>query len=119
MTHFHIENANLHTSIFTIIMNLKKWNSLAPDDQEAIEEISGYAAAELFGSVFDRTDIETIQYMKDKGDTFTRLSSDEKARWNEFLKVIVAEWVEEQEEKGLPGQKILDATLRLKRKYVE
>ena len=117
VTRFHVENANLHTSIFSTIVNKEKWNSLSPEDRDAIEGVSGSKAAVLFGRVFDRTDNETIRFMKDKGDTFYRLSAEEKVEWRKVLDVIVEDWVEEQEAKGLPGRKILEATLRLKEKY--
>ncbi len=116
-TRFHIENANLHTSIFGIIMNKDKWNSLSPEDREAIEGVSGREAAKLFGRVFDWTDTDTIQFMKEKGDTFFRLSAEEKAEWRKVFDTIVADWVSEQEANGLPGRKILEAALRLKEKY--
>lgn len=118
VTRYHIENANLHTSIFGIIMNLDKWKSLPLEIQEAVEDVSGLEASELFGSVFDRTDGETIRFMEDKGDSFIRLSEREKAEWRKLLDVIVADWVKEQETRGLPGQEILEAALRLKEKYV-
>ena len=82
-----------------------------------MEKVSGREAVELFGSVFDRTDEETIQFMEDKGDSFIRLSEREKAEWRKLLDVIVADWVNEQETRGLPGQEILEAALRLKEKY--
>ena len=117
VTRYHLENANLHVNIFGIIMNLKTWNKLPLEVQKAIEKVSGYQGAELFGRVFDETDRETIQYMKDKGDIFIHLSPQQKAEWAKFLKSIAADWVEEQEARGLPGQKILDTALRLKKKY--
>jgi len=113
----HLENGNFHTNIFGVVMNLDKWNSLPPDIQEAIEGISGTAAAELFGSVFDGTDIVAIQAMKDAGHTFTSLSPEEKARWDGILKNILDDWVKEQEAEGLPGQQVLDEALRLCEKY--
>lgn len=117
VTRFHIENANLHTSIFGIIMNLDLWKNLPTELKDAIEGVSGLEAAELFGRVFDRTDAETIQFMKDKGDTFFSLSAEEKTEWRKLLDVIVEEWVKKQEARGLPGQEILEAALRLKEKY--
>ena len=114
---YHTENANLHTSIFAVIMNLDKWNSLPSDIQEAIDGLSGAAAAELFGEVFDGTDTTVINYLKEEGHTFTTLSPEEKARWAEFLKDILDDWVAEQEANGLPGQEVLDEALSLSEKY--
>jgi TRAP-type transport system periplasmic protein len=115
----HLQNGNFHTNIFAVIMNLDKWNSLPSDIQEAIEGISGTAAAEMFGEVFDGTDQPAIQAMKDKGHTFTNLSAEEKARLDGLLKDILDDWVAELEAKGLPGQEVLDEALRLAEKYSE
>jgi len=117
VTRFHTENANLHTSIFGIIMNLDRWKKLPPEIQEAIEGVSGLTAAELFGRVFDGTDEETIQFMKNKGDIFLRLSEQEKKEWREILDVIISDWLRKQEARGLPGREILETALRLKEKY--
>lgn len=117
VTRFHTENANLHTGIFGIIMNLDKWNKLPQETRLAIESVSGREGAELVGGVFDRTDEETIQFMKDKGDTFTSLSVGEKKKWRKSLDVIVADWVREQEARGMPAREILEAALRYKEKY--
>ena len=65
VTRYHLENADLHTSIFAIIMNLNKWNGLPRDIQEVIDGISSAEASEFFGSVFDDTDRDTIRYMKE------------------------------------------------------
>ena len=115
----HLENVNFHIVIFAVVMNLDKWNSLPSDIQEAIDEISGIAAAEMFGTVFDGTDKPAIQAMKDKGHTFTSLPPEEKARLDEILTSIRDDWVKELEAKGLPGQKVLDEALRLSKKYSE
>jgi len=117
---YHLQNANFHTNIFGVVMNLDKWNSLPSDIQEAIDKLSGTAAAEMFGEVFDGTDTDTIQHIKDVGGhTFTTLSPEEKARWDGILKDILDDWLKEQEAKGLPGQEILDEALRLGEKYSE
>lgn len=117
VTRYHIENANLHTSIFGVIMNLEKWKKLPEELQKSIEEVSGLEAAELFGKVFDWTDEETIRFMKDKGDTFVHISEEERQEWRKSMDVIVADWVKVQEDRGLPAREILEAVLRLKKKY--
>jgi len=117
VTRFHIENANLHTSIFGIIMNLKKWHGLSPEIQAAIESVSGREAAKLFGRVFDKTDDETIQFMRNKGDTFIHLTEAEKMEWRKALDVIVENRVNELVAEGLPAKEILEAVFRLKEKY--
>ena len=117
VTRFHIENANLHTSIFGIIMNLKKWQKLPLEIRKRIQSVSGLEAAELFGNVFDRTDLDTIKFMKDKGDTFIHLSEGERREWQKSLDVIVKDWVKRVEALGKPGRQILKSVLQLKDIY--
>ncbi|MCL0066216.1 TRAP transporter substrate-binding protein, partial [Dehalococcoidia bacterium] len=50
----HHTEVALGCHTFYVVMNLDKWNTLSPEDQEIIEEISGRWAAELSGSVFDK-----------------------------------------------------------------
>jgi TRAP-type C4-dicarboxylate transport system substrate-binding protein len=118
VTSFHTENANLHMSVFGAIMNLDKWNALPREDRQAIEELSGPKAAELFGGVFEKLDEDAITFMKEKGDTFLLFSEKEKLEWRELLDVIVADWVKKQEKRGRPAQQILDSTLRFRDKHL-
>jgi len=119
VTRYHLENADFHTSIFGVIMNLKKWNSLPPPLQQAIEKVSGSEAGELFGRVFDETDADTINDMRDKGDVFFRLSAEDQSRLEDILADIQKKWVEDNERRGLPGRRILDEALRLKARHSE
>jgi TRAP-type transport system periplasmic protein len=119
VTRFHLQNADLHTSVFAVVMNQDKWMSLPKTHQEAIERVSGSQAAELFGSVFDETDIETIKFMEEKGDVFACLLDEEKDKLERLLLNIRQWWVNKLEAKGLPGQEVLDEALRLVKKCAE
>lgn len=107
VTRFHTSNASLFSNLFCVVMNLKKWNSLPPDIQKAIDEVSGASAAELFGSGFDSTTQGDLKFMKDKGDTFTTIAPDEKKRWAAAFKGIQDKWIKDVVAKGVPGEKII------------
>jgi len=117
VTNYHVENADLKSNIFAVVMNLDKWNGLPPDIRKAIDKVSGVAAAELFGTVFDGTDAPSVQYMKQKGHTFITLSPEEKARWVEAIMPLRDKWVSDMAAKGLPGDKVLKEILRLVEKH--
>lgn len=119
VTYYHTVNANLFSSVFCVVMNLKKWGRLSPDIQKAIEEVSGAEAAKLFGNVFDRTIDPDINYMKSKGDTFTTISPDEKKRWTSVIMGIRNEWVKDMKAKGLPSDRLLSEMVTLSENYSE
>ncbi|MBU2498193.1 MAG: TRAP transporter substrate-binding protein [Proteobacteria bacterium] len=117
VTRFHTSNANLFSNVFGVVMNLNKWKSLPPEIQEGIMAVSGSEAARLFGNAFDRTSQPDIKYMKDKGDTFTTLSPEEKKRWTVAIRGISDNWVKEIGAKGMPSGEILSEMIKLSTKY--
>jgi len=117
VTKYHVDNADLYTSVFCVVMNLDKWNSLPPDIQKAIDEISGATGAELFGTVFDSTGEPDIKALTEMGDIFITLTPEEKARWVEAVMPLREQWLADMAAKGLPGDKVLNEALRLAEKY--
>jgi len=117
VTHYHTTNANLFNNVFAIVMNLKKWNSLPPDIQKIIEDVSGAAAAERFGTIFDKTSEPDINYMKKQGDTFITLTPEEKKKWTAAILPIRDKWIRDRTAKGLPADKVVSEMVRLSEKY--
>jgi len=107
---------------FGVIMNLDKWNSLPPDIQKAIMSVSGMYGAEFAGESAWGFEVaeKTIAKVQEEGQTLEKISLEpgEFERWREIAgKPLWDKWVAQMEVKGLPGQKILDETLRLIEKY--
>lgn len=104
------------------VMNLKAWNSLPPDIQKAMMSVSGVYGAELFGDGgwgFDVKD-EMLADATKAGKPMERVALDagEYEKWIEIAgKPVWNKWVDEMKAKGLNGQKVLDATLALLKKY--
>lgn len=119
VTHYHTTNANLFCNAFCVVMNLKKWNGLPEDIQKEIQDVSGAAAARLFGGVFDKLTGPDKKYMQEKGDTFTTISLEEKKRWTEAIKGIRDQWVRDMAAKGMPSEKFMDSMIRLSEKYAQ
>lgn len=113
VTRFHTTNARLFSTLFCVVMNLKKWNNLPPDIQKSIDEVSGASASELFGSAFDSMTQGDIEFMKQKGDTFTTIAPDERKRWVAAFKGIQDKWIKDVEAKGMPGKKLLSQVASL------
>jgi len=113
VTRYHTVNANLFTNVFAIVMNLKKWNSLPPNVQKVIDEVSGAVAAERFGKIFDKLTEPDINYMKKQGDTFITITPEEKKRWIAAILPIRDKWIKERTAKGLSADKIVREMVRL------
>lgn len=107
---------------FALIINNEKWNSLSPDIQEAIMGISGIKGAEFAGEGL--VGARLSKAVHDKAGKAGRkieeisLDSGELNNWKDVAaKPLWDKWVADMESKGLPGQKILDETLNLLKKY--
>lgn len=115
----HHTEVGLGAHTFYVVMNLDRWNTLSPEDQKIIEEISGRWAAELSGYVFDKHTKMDTDWMRERGHTFYTLPPEERARWVERVMPLRDPWVSEMEARGLPGRKVLDEVIRLVEKYSE
>lgn len=116
LTHYHTD-ADLLCVSFYVVMNLEKWNSISPQDQNAISEIIGRYGARLCGSVFDKYQKRDVKWMAEKGDKFYTLPDEERARWVERVMPLCDKWIKKMEAKGLPGRKIKVEAERLIDKY--
>jgi TRAP-type C4-dicarboxylate transport system substrate-binding protein len=57
----------LYNTTWFLVMNEDKWNEISPEDQAAIEEISGRAFAERVGEAWNAADEAALQEIKDAG----------------------------------------------------
>jgi TRAP-type C4-dicarboxylate transport system substrate-binding protein len=100
------------------VMNKKKWESLPPDIQKVINEVSGAWAAEFIGKAWDKDQQNVIESLKKKGGhEFITLSLKEQERWRKTLQPVWDEVVKGMETQGVPGRKCLDDILKLRDKY--
>ena len=113
---------DLWAAPFMIFMNKDKWNSLPKDVQDAIESISGMKAAMWAGNAGFGPDVmgDVLAKAKKQGIKLEKISLDpgEKEKWMKIAgEPVWDDWVKEMNKKGLPGQKVLDTTKRLLKKY--
>jgi TRAP-type C4-dicarboxylate transport system substrate-binding protein len=109
--------ANLYVMSMGLAMNPKTWESLPPDVQKIVEELSGPRMSEIAGASYDKYDQLGIEAAKKvKAEIFT-LSSEEKERWADRIKPLNDKWISDMEAKGLPGKKIFDDARLLLEKY--
>ena len=99
-------------------MNWEKWNSLSPDIQEAIEEVSGLIEADRADTVEELTaQTGRVQAIEEFGIEFVDLPPEELARWVEADQAVVEALIAEREGMGLPASEFFEEFRRLEEKY--
>jgi len=115
VTKYHT-NAHLGGITTMVSMNKRSWNSLSPDMQKILADVSVISQKNMitFGLKEKATGIENA---KKRGQEMITLSPQERGRWVATAKPAWDAWVKKMEAKGLPGRKVLDRTLELVKKY--
>lgn len=91
------------------VMNEDSWNSLSDEDKEIIESLIGEKAALKAAEVYDQDGEEGWKRIQEKGEIEVyELSDEEKQEWEEVFSPIYEEWIQNAEDKGLPGQEVYD-----------
>ncbi|MEI3612155.1 TRAP transporter substrate-binding protein [Pseudogracilibacillus sp. SO30301A] len=104
---------NFYSTTMFVVMNEDVFNSFSPEDQETIQELTGDKMIEKTGEVFDQFGQEAIEQAKEKGVEIYELSDDELAEWSEYINPTIENWIDNVEEKGLPGQELYDRAVEL------
>lgn len=67
LTHTMSVPGGFYNTSWFLVMNEGKWNEISPEDQAAIEAISGPAFAELAGAAWDGSDERSREVIEDAG----------------------------------------------------
>ena len=94
---------SLYTSSFFVVMNQKKWDELSPQDQKAIDAISGEAFARKAGATWDRNDALGETLMKETGIKEVVAQGELLASMKQALAPLEAEWIEKAKKSGVDG----------------
>ncbi|MFO8032352.1 MAG: TRAP transporter substrate-binding protein [Desulfohalobiaceae bacterium] len=92
---------------FFVVMNKSKWQSLPEEVQESINRINQEWAAK-HGQAWDKSDYKGLQSLLRQGKQIQGVSPEESKRWEEAVEPVFDNYVEKTQEKGLPGQEVLD-----------
>lgn len=85
---------------FYIVMNDKKWNELPPDLQKIITDYVQGDFKEKIADMWNRIDIEGIQYARDNGYNIVDLSPEELVSWKQMSDKVVGNYVNDMVAKG-------------------
>jgi TRAP-type transport system periplasmic protein len=108
---------NLGSPAVMMPMNLKVWNSLRPEDQKAIEEVSGLKFSVAEGQAFDTQSQLAVEEVKKLGHNIIVPTPAERQMIVERAEPMIAGWIEDMNKKGLPGKKVYDRAIELVEQY--
>lgn len=97
---YALHNIPRGCTMFLMIMNEKKYDSLPAEAKKAIDDNSGPAGSKWLAEHFSYNQRSLFQTASEKGAEVIRLSDEEKARWTELLTPLWDEWLEKASEKG-------------------
>jgi TRAP-type C4-dicarboxylate transport system substrate-binding protein len=109
----YVTDIDLGHDLFFVVMNQKKWDSLPPDVQKVLTELSGDWAVEFTGKAWDQFDQQAAIDVKAKGIEFITMPDQEVAKWRKLLRPVQDEYAKDLEAKKLPGKKIMEELKKL------
>jgi TRAP-type C4-dicarboxylate transport system substrate-binding protein len=105
-----------YTTAMFVTMNLKKWQSLAPEIQKVFTDVSQEWVAR-HGQAWDQADAEGRAFVQGLGHETISLSAREQQRWKQAVQPVLDAYVKEAREKDLPGDQFLKDAQDLIAKY--
>ena len=113
----YVTDFPLTVTTFVAVMNQEVWNSLPPNIQKIIDELNSEMAA-FTGEYLDNHVQESIEWAKrEHGLQIVSLSEEEKKRWEEILRPLQENYVQELIQKGLPASEYYQKLYELIAKY--
>ena len=117
--HTEFKGTGLYTNTFIFSMNKKVYDSMPADLQKIIDNNSGITLAGHIGQLFDDYEVFARKFAVDRGNTFDYIEGAEHQRWEKAMSPIAKQWVKDMDNDGYDGQRLLDKTKALIKKYNE
>lgn len=115
--HTQFKGAGLYTNTFLFSMNKKVYDSMPADLQKVIDDNSGVSLAGHIGDLFDNYEVFARKHAVDRGNSFDYIEGAEHQRWEKAMAPVTAKWIEDMNDDGYDGQRLLDKTKALINKY--
>jgi TRAP-type C4-dicarboxylate transport system substrate-binding protein len=100
-------------TLFIVVMNKEKWNSLPTDIKNVFDEVSSKWVPDYFDQYFSGIEKSSIAQGVSKGVEAIELSPAELARWDIKTKGLIDEYIKTMEDKKLPGKKLYNRWMEL------
>ncbi len=101
-------------AIFAVVMNKKKWDSIPPESQKVIEQVSA-EWTEKHPKVWDNMDGESKDWAVKQGHKLIQFPAEEHAIWAAKAEAFYAGYMAKMKEKNLPGEE----AVKFVREYVK
>jgi len=101
---------------FFVAMNKNKWESLPPDLQKIITDVSK-KYEDITAKAWGDSDESGREFSLKLGHEFLKLSDEESAKFKAAMKPVFEEYIKQANEKGVDGQAIFKATQEMVEKY--
>ena len=108
----------LYTTLFVLAMNKPRYDALPPELREAIDGVSGAAAARELGRVMDAGDLPAIEAAKARNNAIITLDAAETARWREAAARVIDSWISDSAKRGFDGRALVEDARALVAKHV-
>ena len=95
-----------YTTAMFVAMNQKSWDALPADLQQILVDVSA-EFVDKHGAAWNQADAEGLEFVQGLNREIIALSADEEARWKAAVEPIVAKYLAQTAEKGLPGADFL------------
>jgi TRAP-type C4-dicarboxylate transport system substrate-binding protein len=101
LQHFTVIPGGFFNTVHLMIINPDKWAEIAPEDQKAIQAISGEKLARTVGDAYVKQNQLAFEAMKKAGYTINEVSPDVLAQIKETLKPVEMGWIDAARAKGV------------------
>lgn len=108
---------DFYVSTFFMAMNQDSWKKLSKKDQNIIQELIGREMALKAGRAYDKAGKMGLEVCKKANIQVYKLDKDQHKKWENNVSEVHKQWINEMENKGLPGEKIYKEAVKLSRKY--
>ncbi len=96
------------TSVFLVLMNKDKFNSLPKDLQDIIEKSMDMDMVKKVGQLWMDVEKPGIKMQKKSGGEINELSKQATKEFDALGEKVVLRWIDEVSSKGIDGQKLVD-----------
>ena len=119
VTKYHTKLA-IATSTLFVAMNKGTWDKLPPDVQKVVNELSGeWFAADFHGKIANESVAASWQRLEKENHSIYTPGPMDLERFYKTAEPLLEEWAKDTESKGLPGKKVLQEALNLKKQLTQ
>jgi TRAP-type C4-dicarboxylate transport system substrate-binding protein len=95
-----------------IVMNKRKYDSLPDDIKKIIDQTTGIVMSRDAGKAYDEMRLVEKEQCLEKGMQTIQLPSEDTEKLKALTMPLREEWVQEMNNKNLPGKAVLDAAIK-------